>query len=78
MGAQRRQSPGLCVRVKADVVDREPMIETRSGLQRLVTDELPVYVINQVPYYTAASKKVGNVPTSIWGPLSPLDEVYMR
>jgi peptide/nickel transport system substrate-binding protein len=46
--------------------------------QRIVTDELPVYVINQVPYYTAASKKVGNVPTSIWGPLSPMDEVYMR
>jgi peptide/nickel transport system substrate-binding protein len=31
-----------------------------------------------VPYHTAASKKVGNVPTTIWGPLSPYDEVFLK
>ncbi len=46
--------------------------------QKIVTDELPVYVINQVPYYTATTKKVGNVPQSIWGTLSPFDEVYLK
>ena len=46
--------------------------------QKIVTDELPVYVINQVPYFTAANKKVGNVPNSIWGTLSPLDEVFFK
>ena len=46
--------------------------------QKIVTDELPVYVINQVPYFTAANKKVGNVPSSIWGVLSPLDEVFFK
>ncbi|MDN6887529.1 ABC transporter substrate-binding protein [Variovorax sp. CAN2819] len=46
--------------------------------QKIVTDELPIEFINQVPYHTASSKKVGNVPVTIWGPLSPLDEVYFK
>ena len=46
--------------------------------QKIVTDELPIEFINQVPYHTITSKKVGNVPTTIWGPLSPLDEVYIK
>lgn len=46
--------------------------------QKIVTDELPIEFINQVPYRTITSKKVGNVPTTIWGPLSPLDEVYIK
>jgi len=46
--------------------------------QKIVTDELPIEFINQVPYHTITSKKVGNVPTTIWGPLSPLDEVYLK
>ena len=48
-----------------------------AAFARIVTDELPVYVIDQTGYYTAASKKVGNVPASIWGTASPLDEVYL-
>ncbi len=46
--------------------------------QKIVTDELPIDFINVVPYHTAASKKLGNVPMSIWGPLSPYDEVYFK
>ena len=34
--------------------------------------------INVMPYHTAASKKLGNVPASIWGPLAPYDEVYLK
>lgn len=49
-----------------------------AAFQKIVTDELPIHFINQVPYHTAASKKVGNVPTSIWGPLAPYDEVYLK
>ncbi len=49
-----------------------------AAFQKIVSDELPVYIINQVPYYTATNKKIGNVPMSIWGPLSPYDEVYSR
>lgn len=46
--------------------------------QKLVTDDLPIVYINEIPYYTVANKKLGNVPASIWGPASPLDEVYFK
>ena len=49
-----------------------------SAFQKIVTDELPVYFINQVGYRTISNKKVGNVPSTIWGTLSPFDEVYMK
>ena len=49
-----------------------------AAFQKIVTDELPVYVIDQVGYYTVTNKKMGNVPRSIWGTLSPMDEVYLR
>lgn len=46
--------------------------------QKIVTEELPIVFINEVPYHTASQKKVGNVPSSIWGPFSPYDEVYLK
>lgn len=46
--------------------------------QNIVSDELPVYVIDQVGYYTVTNKRVGHVPRSIWGTLSPFDEVYLK
>jgi peptide/nickel transport system substrate-binding protein len=46
--------------------------------EKIVTDELPIVFINQVPYHTAASKKLANVPVTIWGPMSPYDEVYFK
>ncbi|MES2533205.1 MAG: ABC transporter substrate-binding protein [Pseudomonadota bacterium] len=46
--------------------------------QKLVTDDVPIVYINLTPYYTATTKKVGNVPTTIWGPASPMDEVYLK
>ena len=48
-----------------------------TSFAKIVTDELPVYIIDQTGYYTATTKKVGNVPTSIWGTVSPFDEVYL-
>jgi peptide/nickel transport system substrate-binding protein len=46
--------------------------------QKIVTDELPVIFINVVPYHTVANKKVSNVPMTIWGPMSPYDEVFLK
>lgn len=46
--------------------------------QKIVTDDLPIHFINVVPFHTAASKKLGNVPATIWGPLAPYDEVYFK
>ena len=49
-----------------------------AAFQKIVTDELPIDFINVVPYYTAARANVGNVPTTIWGSMSPYDEVYLK
>lgn len=46
--------------------------------QKIVTDEVPIVFINNSPYHTAASKKIANVPTTIWGPASPYDEIYFK
>ena len=58
----------------------EPDAEKRAALYReaqaIIVDEVPITFINTLPYHTAYSKKVGNAPVSIWGPMAPLDEVY--
>jgi peptide/nickel transport system substrate-binding protein len=46
--------------------------------EKIVTDDVPIVFINGAPYQTATTKKVGNVPVTIWGPASPLDEVYLK
>ncbi|MCA0241655.1 MAG: ABC transporter substrate-binding protein [Proteobacteria bacterium] len=46
--------------------------------QKIVTDELPIHFINVMSMHTAFNRKVGNPPTTIWGPLSPYDEVYFK
>ena len=46
--------------------------------QKIVTEDLPIDFINVVPYHTITNKKVGNVPMTIWGPLAPYDEVYLK
>ncbi len=45
--------------------------------QKIVTDDLPIEYINVVPYHTVTGKRVRNVPTTIWGPMSPYDELYL-
>ncbi|MFP5406246.1 MAG: ABC transporter substrate-binding protein, partial [Gammaproteobacteria bacterium] len=49
-----------------------------AAFQKIVTDELPIEFIDEVPFHTITGKKVGNVPTSIWGPMSPYDDVYLQ
>jgi peptide/nickel transport system substrate-binding protein len=46
--------------------------------EKIVTDDVPIVYINGAPYHTATTKKVGNVPVTIWGPAAPLDEVYLK
>lgn len=55
--------------------------ETRKALyaefQEIVADELPLYWINTLSYHTGYNNRVGNVPNSIWGVMSPMDEVFV-
>ena len=45
--------------------------------QEIVHDDLPIYFFNVIPYHTAYREEVGNPPLTVWGPLSPFDEVYL-
>ncbi len=47
-----------------------------SDFQKAVVTDAPIYFINAVPYHNAFSKGLGRLPTSIWGMMSPLDELY--
>lgn len=49
-----------------------------SKFQKIVTEELPVLWINVVPFHTVYNKGLENLPLSIWGILSPLDELYWK
>ena len=46
--------------------------------QKVVTDELPIFWINTVPFHTVYNIGLANLPVSIWGVLSPLDELYWK
>ena len=58
---------------------REPDEGKRKALydefQAIVVDEAPIHFLNVVPYVTAAAKGLGKLPVSIWGAMSPLDEL---
>ena len=45
--------------------------------QRIVTEELPLYFINEEPYVTVSHRRVRNPPESVWGPMQPMDEVWL-
>ncbi|HTV90697.1 MAG TPA: ABC transporter substrate-binding protein [Stellaceae bacterium] len=44
--------------------------------QKIVVGDAPIAYVNAVPYHTIYDKGLGNVPTTIWGSMSPLDEFY--
>ncbi len=46
--------------------------------QKIVTGDLPIDWLLVIPYHTVYSDRVGNVPTNIWGVMSPMDDVYLK
>jgi peptide/nickel transport system substrate-binding protein len=74
----RNQKVDELLNTAGGVLDPSKRKAYYAKFQRIVTDELPIVYINVVPYHTAASKRLGNVPMTIWGPMSPYDEVYFK
>ena len=58
--------------------DRAKRKALYAEFQRLVTDDAPLIYLAEVPYHTLVRNNVGNPPQGIWGPLSPLDTVYIK
>jgi hypothetical protein len=47
-----------------------------SEFQKIVIEELPILWFNVVPFQTVHDTGLRDLPVSIWGLLSPLDETY--
>jgi peptide/nickel transport system substrate-binding protein len=47
-----------------------------SEFQKIVVSEVPIFFVNATPYYNAFNKGLSGLPTTIWGIMSPLDELY--
>ena len=58
--------------VELDVDKRKALY---AEFQRIVGEELPIYWINATPYHTIYDRSLVNVPTNIWGVMSPMDEL---
>ncbi|MDR1546207.1 MAG: ABC transporter substrate-binding protein [Deltaproteobacteria bacterium] len=46
--------------------------------QKLVVSEVPIFFLNVVPYFGAYRKGLEDIPETIWGPLSPLDQIHWQ
>jgi peptide/nickel transport system substrate-binding protein len=61
--------------------EREPDTAKRKALyvefQKIVTADVPLYWLTELPYHTIYSRKVQNVPTTIWGTASPMMDVWL-
>lgn len=49
-----------------------------SEFQKIVVSDVPIHYINVTPYYNAFNKGLAELPTTIWGAMSPLDELYWK
>jgi peptide/nickel transport system substrate-binding protein len=46
--------------------------------QKIVVHDLPILFIAPIPYRTIYDRNLANIPTNIWGMMSPLDKVYWK
>ena len=44
--------------------------------QKIVVGDAPIAFLNVLPYYQVYEKNLRNLPTTIWGAASPIDEMY--
>ncbi len=58
--------------VEADVAKRKALYD---DFQKIVVAEAPIAYLTLTPYRAVYDKRLTDLPLSIWGPLSPLDEV---
>lgn len=60
----------------------EKDIDKRKALyakvQKKLSEELPVYWLNVIPYATVYNERMQNLPLTIWGAMGPWDEVWTK
>ena len=77
---QSYSNPKVDDLLNAAAVEMDPA--KRKGLydefQTVVGGDVPIYWINSLPYHTAYRDNIGNPPTSIWGTMQSMDDVYLK
>jgi len=77
---QQYSNPKVDQLLQAAAVETSP--EKRKALysefQKIVVSDVPIYFINVTPYYNAFGSGLAALPTTIWGVMSPLDELYWK
>lgn len=56
--------------------DQEKRKALYQEFQQIVAADVPIYWLNSLPYHTGYHEGLGGLPTSIWGPMHPLDNVF--
>ena len=65
------------LREAASAVDPGRRKALYAEFQRIVTEELPFYFLNEEPFATVSRRTVMNPPETVWGPMQPMDEVWL-
>ncbi|HER27346.1 MAG TPA: ABC transporter substrate-binding protein, partial [Rhodospirillales bacterium] len=58
--------------------DQAKRVSLYKQAQKIIVDDVPILFLNELPYHTVYSDKVGNAPLTIWGAMAPMDNVYMK
>ncbi len=56
--------------------DHNKRVSLYNKAQKIIVEDAPIIFLNELPYHTVYSNKVGNAPLSIWGAMAPMDNVY--
>ncbi|MBN2442173.1 MAG: ABC transporter substrate-binding protein [Spirochaetales bacterium] len=77
---QNYRNPEVDALLKAAGTELDPEKRKRlySEFQKILTDEVPIIWINVLPFHTIYHKGLKILPTSIWGVLSPMDNIYWK
>ena len=57
-------------------LDPERRAALYAEFQDIIAEEVPIYFLNALPYHTFYDARLANAPTSIWGAMQSMDEVY--
>ncbi len=59
-------------------LDLAKRVDLYQQAQKIIVDDAPILYLNELPYHTVYSNKVGNPPVSIWGAMAPMDNLYLK
>lgn len=62
----------------AHEIDTNKRKELYAQVQKILTEDVPIFWLNVIPYATVYNNRMQNIPLTIWGAMAPWDEVWLR